>query len=216
MDGCRAGPAGEETLAVLTLPIVGMRPHEMSQDLTTAGALAVAAFAALYVSNPDDPGGAVFGAAFACGASTIGLAAVGRVRPLTRRPLQEQGRLMGLSLIIGSALGSGTSRVPGCSTLPMDGRLRAAAGPRRSLPKDGREPGARPLPAARPSTRVRGTPTRVSNRARRSRICSRRPSRQPSAAVGEPADNRVPGRSGFSSETREPLMCQFVTPVRSR
>lgn len=90
---------------MMTLPMFAMRPRKMSQGLTTAGALAVAAFVALYFPNRDDTGGAIFGAAFAFCASVIGLAAVGRVRPLTRRPLKEQGRLMGLSLIIGSALG---------------------------------------------------------------------------------------------------------------
>jgi hypothetical protein len=34
----------------------------MSQGLTTAGALAVAAFLALYFPNRDDTGGAIFGA----------------------------------------------------------------------------------------------------------------------------------------------------------
>ncbi len=82
-----------------------MRPRKMRHGLTTAGALAVAAFIALYVPNRDDVGGAIFGAAFAFCASVIGFAAVGRVRPLTGRPLKEQGRLMGLSLMIGSALG---------------------------------------------------------------------------------------------------------------
>src|SRR5512145_547675 len=105
MNGWCAGPAGEETLASDDPPMVAMRPRKMSQGLTTAGALAVAAFLALYFPNRDDTGGAIFGAAFAFCASVIGFAAVGRVLPLTRRPLKEQGRLMGLSLIIGSALG---------------------------------------------------------------------------------------------------------------
>ena len=77
----------------------------MSQSLTTAGALAVAVFLALYFPNRDDTAGAIFGAVFVLCASVIGFAAVGRVRPLTRRPLKEQGRLIGVSLIIGSALG---------------------------------------------------------------------------------------------------------------
>src|SRR5687767_15944995 len=93
-------PSREEALASDDPPMVAMRPRKMSQGLTTAGALAVAAFVALYFPNRDDTGGAIFGAAFAFSASVIGLAAVGRVRPLTRRPLKEQGRLMGLSLII--------------------------------------------------------------------------------------------------------------------
>ena len=88
---------------MMTLPMFAM-PRRISQGLTTAGALAVAAFVALYFPNRDDTGGAIFGAAFAFCASVIGFAAVGRVRPLPRRPLKEQGRLMGLSLIIGSAL----------------------------------------------------------------------------------------------------------------
>ena len=85
---------------MMTLPMFAMRPRRISQGLTTAGALAVAAFVALYFPNRDDTGGAIFGAASAFCASVIGLAAVERVRPLTRRPLKEQGRLMGLSLII--------------------------------------------------------------------------------------------------------------------
>jgi hypothetical protein len=59
----------------MTLPMVAMRPHKMSQGLTTAAALAVAAFAALYSPNRDDTGGAIFGAALAFCASVIGLAA---------------------------------------------------------------------------------------------------------------------------------------------
>jgi membrane protease YdiL (CAAX protease family) len=77
----------------------------MSHSLATAGALAVAAFLALYFPNRDDTAGAIFGAAFVFCASVVGFAAVGRVRPLTRRPLKEQGRLMGLSLLVGTALG---------------------------------------------------------------------------------------------------------------
>ena len=75
----------------------------------TAGVLALAAFVVLYFPNRDDAGGAIIGAAFAFCASVPGLAAVGRVRPLARRPLKEHGRLVGLSLIIGSALGVATS-----------------------------------------------------------------------------------------------------------
>ena len=47
---------------MMTVPMVAMRPRKMSQGLTTAGALAVAAFAALYFPNRDDTGGAIFGA----------------------------------------------------------------------------------------------------------------------------------------------------------
>jgi membrane protease YdiL (CAAX protease family) len=90
---------------VMTRPMVATRPRKMSQDLTTAGALAVATFVALYFPNRDDTASAIFGAVFAFCASVIGLAAAGRVRPLPRRRLKEQGRLMALSLIIGSALG---------------------------------------------------------------------------------------------------------------
>ena len=98
---CRASG---ETLAS-DEPAAGLQPRKVSQRLTTAGALAVAAFVALYFPNRDDTGGAIFGAMFAFGASVIGLTAVERARPLTRRPLTERVRLMGLSLIIGSALG---------------------------------------------------------------------------------------------------------------
>ena len=90
---------------MMTVPMVAMRPRKMSQGLTTAGALAVAAFVALYFPNRDDTGGAIVGAALIFCASAIGFAAVGRVRPLPKRPLREQARLMGLSLMIGSALG---------------------------------------------------------------------------------------------------------------
>ena len=65
----------ERRWPVMTLPMVAMRPRKMSQGLTTAGALAVAAFVALYFPNRDDTGGAIFGAAFAFCASVIGLAA---------------------------------------------------------------------------------------------------------------------------------------------
>ena len=106
----------------MTLPMVAMRPRKMSRGLTTAGVLAVAAFIALYVPNRDDVGGAIFGAAFAFCASVIGFAAVGRVRPLTRRPLKEQGRLMGLSLIIGSALGL-TNLIANYSVASLDSRI---------------------------------------------------------------------------------------------
>ena len=107
---------------MMTLPMVAMRPRKMSQGLTTAGALAVAAFLALYFPNRDDTGGAIFGAAFAFCASVIGFAAVGRVRPLTRRPLKEQGRLMGLSLIIGSALGL-ANLIANYSVASLDSRI---------------------------------------------------------------------------------------------
>src|SRR5687767_15769451 len=53
----------------MTVAMVAMRPRKMSQGLTTAGALAVAAFVALYFPNRDDTGGAIFGAAFAFCAS---------------------------------------------------------------------------------------------------------------------------------------------------
>jgi membrane protease YdiL (CAAX protease family) len=106
----------------MTVPMVAMRPRKMSQGLTTAGALAVAAFLALYFPNRDDTGGAIFGAAFTFCASVIGFAAVGRVRPLTRRPLKEQGRLMGLSLIIGSALGL-ANLIANYSVASLDSRI---------------------------------------------------------------------------------------------
>jgi hypothetical protein len=60
---------------VMTLPMVAMRPRKVSQGLMTAGALAVAAFVALYFPNRDDTGGAILVAAFAFLASVIGLAA---------------------------------------------------------------------------------------------------------------------------------------------
>lgn len=103
----------------MTLAVVAIRPHKMSQGVTTAGALAVAAFVAQYFPNRDDTGSAIFGAAFAFCASVIGFAAVGRARPLTRRPLNEQGRLMGLSLIIGSAPGL-ASLLANCSVASLD------------------------------------------------------------------------------------------------
>ena len=107
---------------MMALPMVAMRPRKMSQGLMTAGALAVAAFIALYFPNRDDTGGAIFGAAFAFCASVIGFAAVGHVRPLTRRPLKEQGRLMGLSLIIGSALGL-ANLIANYSVASLDSRI---------------------------------------------------------------------------------------------
>jgi membrane protease YdiL (CAAX protease family) len=82
-----------------------MQPREVSDGLTTAGALALAAFVALYFPARDDTAGGLVGAAFVFCASVIGLAAVARVRPLPRRTLEERGRLLAQSLIIGSALG---------------------------------------------------------------------------------------------------------------
>lgn len=82
-----------------------MQGRQVNHDLMTAGALAVAAFVALHFPNRDDTGGAIFGAALIFCASVIGFAAVGRVRPLPKRTLKERAGLMGLSLMIGSALG---------------------------------------------------------------------------------------------------------------
>ena len=96
--------------------------RQINQGLMAAGVLAAAAFLALYVPNRDDTGGAIFGAAFAFCASVIGFAAVGRVRPLTRRPFKEQGRLMGLSLIIGSALGL-ANLIANYSVASLDSRI---------------------------------------------------------------------------------------------
>jgi membrane protease YdiL (CAAX protease family) len=82
-----------------------MPVRQFNQHLMTAAALAGAAFVALYFPNHDDTGGAIAGGVLVFCASAIALAAVGRVRPLPTRPLREQARLMGLSLMIGSALG---------------------------------------------------------------------------------------------------------------
>lgn len=75
------------------------------QSVMAAGVLAAAAFLALYFPNRDDTGDAILGAVVAFCASAIGLAAVARVRPLPKRPLRERARFMGLSLMIGIALG---------------------------------------------------------------------------------------------------------------
>jgi membrane protease YdiL (CAAX protease family) len=80
-----------------------MRP--LNQDLAAAAVLAVAAFLAMYFPDRDDTVGAIVGAALIFCASAIGFAAVRRVRPLPKRPPREQARLLGLSLMIGSALG---------------------------------------------------------------------------------------------------------------
>jgi hypothetical protein len=79
--------------------------RQSNQALMATGVLAAAAFLALYVPNRDDTGGAIVGAALTFVASAIGFAAVARVRPMPKRPLREQARLMGLSLMMGTALG---------------------------------------------------------------------------------------------------------------
>jgi membrane protease YdiL (CAAX protease family) len=93
--------------------------RQLNQDLMAAGVLAAAAFLALYFPNRDDASGAIVGAVLAFSASVIGFAAVARVRPLPRRPLRQQARLMGLSLIIGSALGL-TNLVANYSVASLD------------------------------------------------------------------------------------------------
>jgi membrane protease YdiL (CAAX protease family) len=85
--------------------MLATRPGKISQSLMAAGVLTAAAFLALYFPNRDNTGGAIVGAALAFCASAIGFAAVARVRPLPKRPLREQARLMGLSLMMGTALG---------------------------------------------------------------------------------------------------------------
>jgi hypothetical protein len=47
----------------MTLPLVDVRPRKVSQGLTTAGALAAAAFVALYCPNRVNTGGAYPGRA---------------------------------------------------------------------------------------------------------------------------------------------------------
>jgi membrane protease YdiL (CAAX protease family) len=96
--------------------------RQINQGLMAAGVLAAAAFLALYVPNRGDTGGAIVGAALAFCASAIGFAAVARVRPLPRRLLREQARLMGLSLMIGTALGL-ANLIANYSVASLDSRI---------------------------------------------------------------------------------------------
>jgi membrane protease YdiL (CAAX protease family) len=96
--------------------------RQINQDLMAAGVLAAAAFLALYFPNCDDTGGAIVGAALAFCASAIGFAAVGRVRLLPKRPLREQARLIGLSLMIGTALGL-VNLIANYSVASVDSRI---------------------------------------------------------------------------------------------
>ena len=92
------------------------------QGLMVAGVLAAAAFLALYFPNRDDTGGAIVGAALAFCASAIRFAAVARVRPLPRRPLRKRARFMGLSLMIGMALGL-VNLIANYSVASLDSRI---------------------------------------------------------------------------------------------
>ena len=82
-----------------------MPKHPLNHNVMSSGVLAAAAFLALYFPNRDDAGGAMVGAALSFCASVIGFAAIGRVRPLPKRSLSGRASLMGMSLMIGTALG---------------------------------------------------------------------------------------------------------------
>jgi membrane protease YdiL (CAAX protease family) len=99
-----------------------MLMRQLNQDLMVPGVLAAAAFLALYFPSRDDTGGAIVGAALAFCASAIGFAGVGRVRPLPKRPLGGQARLMGLSLMIGTALGL-VNLIANYSVASLDSRI---------------------------------------------------------------------------------------------
>lgn len=82
--------------------VVATRP---SGALRTAGLAAVVVILALYFPERDDGSGAVLGGVFTFGAVALGLAAVAQARPIPRRSGMERLRHMGLSLLIGIALG---------------------------------------------------------------------------------------------------------------
>ncbi len=87
------------------VPVRQVDQYPVRQNLMAAGVLAAAAFLGLHFPSRDDTAGAMVGAALAFLGSAIGFAAVARVRPLPKRPLRERARFMGLSLMIGMALG---------------------------------------------------------------------------------------------------------------
>jgi membrane protease YdiL (CAAX protease family) len=96
--------------------------RQVNRNVMAAGVLATAAFLALYVPSPDDTSSAIVGAALAFCASAIGFAAVARVRPLPKRRLKGQARLMGLSLMIGTALGL-ANLIANYSVASLDSRI---------------------------------------------------------------------------------------------
>ena len=73
--------------------------------LRIAGLLAVAAAVLVFLPERDDGTGAMAAGAMVFCAAAAGLSAVARVRPLPTRSLAEHGRLAGLALMLGSALG---------------------------------------------------------------------------------------------------------------
>lgn len=71
----------------------------------TAAMAAMVVFLALYFPERNDGSGAVLGGVFAFGAVALGLVAVAQARPMPKWSGMERLRHMGLSLLIGIALG---------------------------------------------------------------------------------------------------------------